>query len=183
MSELVDAITASLTRRPVINEESSLADILAELVHVAGTAAGAARLLGVAPTTFYRWRNFATNKPRGVKQNPLIGAKAHSKRAMVAAIRRAALKPEVERAIRDKRRTLKIKGTVWVSNRPRPGRTVEVGPYLPPDEIGAFLDYWLAGDDAAAEETLMEAIAVYYVEGMNFEQIDWAEFSEGGRSS
>lgn len=182
MSDLVDAITATLTRRPVINEGSSLADILAELVHAAGTAAGAARMMGVASTTFYRWRNFATGKQQGIKQNPERGKNPHTKRAMVAAIRRAALKPEVERAIRDKRRTLKIAGLIKVSNGTR-RRTIEVGPYLPASEVGAFLDYWLAGDDDAAEETLMEAIAVYYVEGMDFEQIDWAEFSAGGKTS
>jgi len=179
---IVDAITETLTRRALLNEDSSLAHILDELVYVAGTAAGAARLMGVANTTFYRWRNFANNKPRGIKQNPLVGAKAHTKRAMVAVIRRAQLKPAVEQAIRAKRATLKIKGRVRVSNTHRT-RTIEVGPYLPAEEIGAFLDLWLAGDDGAAEETLLEAISIYYVEGMDLDVIDWAEFSEGGRTS
>lgn len=172
MPELTDALTLSLTGA-AIDEHSPLGDILGELVRQLGTGAGAARALGVSPTTFYRWRNAATGKSAGVRQQPKTG-----RRTMVAAIRRAALNPGKENAIRTGAHPLKVKGTFHVSADVRV-RTVNFGPYIFQQDRDRFVEAWLAGDDERADRSLWDAIELRYLEGLEIDNIVYAQFTQG----
>jgi len=173
MSQLVDAISESTAGTPV-NEHSDLGSILAGMVHTLGSGAAAARALGVSPTTFYRWRNAATGRARGISQQPKAG-----RRTMVAAIRRAGLKPDKERAIRSGAHSLKVKGWVRVS-KDRRLRTIDFATSFSQRDRDRFLNAWLSGDDERADRALTVAIDVNYVEDIYFDQIEWARYTPGG---
>lgn len=169
MSDLIGAIMTGITGREPVNEHSPLADILAELVAAHGSATKAAGALGVKPTTFYRWRNFATDAPNGVRQAPKLG-----RRTLVAAARRASLSAAHEKRIRTGELTLKTNGLVRVSGDAR-NRTVDVGNYISHRKMGNVLSSYLAGDDDRADRLLMRHIEENYAD-LEFDSINWAEF-------
>jgi hypothetical protein len=170
VADLADAITKGITGREPVSEDSSLSEILAELVAATGSGKGAAGALGISPTTFYRWQNYANNAERGIRQAPKVG-----KRTIVAAARRAALPPIQERRIRKGEVKLAINGMVAMSKDVR-NRTVKVGQYITDRKMGNVIGAWLAGDDARAERLLYRHIDQHYADGMEFDTIEWAEF-------
>ena len=170
MSELTDAMGTGITGRPTVTEDSSLSAIMGELVRTAGSAAGAARLLGVSPTTFYRWRNAAAEKERGIRQQPKLG-----KRAMVTALRNAQTPPGRRRELIRGDKRMVIKATVIVSNDER-DRTIHVGSEIPPQKMGNVIRSWLAGDDDRADRLLDRHIDENYVEGMRIAAVHDVEF-------
>lgn len=171
MADLADAITTGITHREPVSEDSPLADILAELIAAAGSGKGAAAALGVSPTTFYRWNNYATDAERGIRQAPKA-----SRRAMVAAARRLALSPSHERRIKSGELRLTIKGRAHASGEKARPRTAEVGRYIPLRKMGNVVNAWLSGDDARMERLLYKHIDTHYAPDMEFDTIDWAEF-------
>lgn len=171
MADLADAITTGITGREPVSEDSPLAEILAELIAAAGSGKGAAAALGVSPTTFYRWNNFATGADRGIRQAPKA-----SRRAMVAAARRLSLSPSRERRIKSGELRLTISGRAHVSGEKSRPRRAEVGNYIPQRKMNNVVNAWLSGDDARAERLLYRHIDAHYAPDMEFDIIDWAEF-------
>lgn len=170
MADLADAITSGITGRPAVSEDSSLSEILAELVAATGSGKGAAGALGISPTTFYRWQNYANESERGIRQAPKLG-----KRAIVAAARRASLPPITEQRIRKGDLKLSINGMVHMSKDVR-NRTVKVGQYITNRKMGNVIGAWLSGDDARMERLLYRHIDQHYADGMEFDSFNWAEF-------
>lgn len=170
MSDLTNAMGAGLLGRPTVNTDSPMRDILAELVQTAGSGKGAAALLGVSPTTFYRWRNAAEGKERGISQQPKVGRKA-----MVSAIRRASLGAGTERRVRTGAVHMKITGMVHVSKGSRK-RTISPGQYITNRKMGNILTSWLNADDARADRLIEQGIDAHYVEGMSLDTVETVEF-------
>lgn len=171
MADLADAISTGFTHRPAVNEHSPLSEILAELVAATGSGKGAAGALGISPTTFYRWQNYAEGAERGVKQAPKL-----SRRALVAAARRASCSPATEQRIKQGDLKLKINGTVVKSKDSR-NRTLDVGQYITDRKMHNVVKAWLSGDDDRAERLLYGHIDKHYSADMEFDSINWAEFS------
>lgn len=179
MSDLIDALTKGLTGRAQPDTAGMLRDLIAGAGKGGrGSAAGAARLIGVPDTTVYRWRNFFEDRPRGVKQRP---SKDHQG-AIVRAWRRMHLSADKERRIRSLGLVLVIEGSAGISTmrqqKMHVGRTGQNGGF-PEEVIDELLDRWLAGEDDAAQEVIEESIDEYYVAGMTIESVDEIYFEEG----
>lgn len=170
-SDVAEALHQALARLPHVDAESSWEDLMSTLFAAAGfKQAAAAREMGVAPTTFYRWRNWVTQSEKGIRQKPSV-----SKDAFVRAIRRLALPEEKRRKIID--RSLKL--AAWCSvgksdlfNKRKPAR---FGNYFPPGTMIPILDAWQNGDDEEAEELLRDAVYEFY-EGCEVKDVTRIEF-------
>lgn len=161
MADLVDELYVGLTGQTT-DAGLSMGDLLVRLVAVAGTGKAAAKALGVSPTTFYRWR-------RGVQQ-PKV------KPDMIrATLRRQLLKPNLERQIRSKQKTLHIHGTITVSGDTRP-RTLKVGNHIPATTMGRILNTWLRGEDDKVSTQLWNAIDKHYLRDIEIDALTGVEF-------
>lgn len=165
MSDLTDAIGTAITGAEPVTVDDSLGTILGALVKAAGSAAGAARTLGVSPTTFYRWRNAASGKSAGVHQNPKL-----SKQAMVSALRHIQAPPSTMKPLIRGEQRLVLDATCQVSSEPPRRRRLSVGREIPPRKFANVLRAWLAGDDARADRLMLRHMAENYVEGMTIIQ-------------
>lgn len=163
MPELIDAMGAALTGRDEPDVGLSFGRLIDRLADAAGSAAAAARLIGVSPTTFYRWR-------RG-RQQPKVGSEIVRKE-----LRKREVKPGLVADIKAKHKTLWIVGTVTVSNDTRPNRKCNVGKDIPKQTMSKILNRWFSGDDVGANRMLWNAIDKHYVEGIDIEQISYCEF-------
>jgi transposase-like protein len=143
-------------------EVASFGDLLAALVGRAGSGAAAARLLGVSPTTLYRWR-------RG-SQRPKTGANV-----LRRTIRRMDLSPAREQQIRRGDIKLQITGVVQKSRDSRP-RTIKPGEYIPVRVHSRILTTWLSGADDRAEASLWRAIDKYYTEGLDIDPVTSVDY-------
>lgn len=152
----------AITLKTPPDEGASFGDLLAALVSRAGSGAAAARLLGVSPTTLYRWR-------RGV-QSPKTGANV-----LRRVLRRADLSPSRERQLRTGDLRLWITGRIIVSRDERV-RTLRVGDYIPKAVHSRILTTWLSGADDRAEASLFRAIDKYYKDGLEIDTIDRMEY-------
>lgn len=169
MSDLIDEMGRGLLGRATVNDASPMTAILAELVTAGGSGKGAARLMGVSDTTFYRWRNYATKAERGIRQKP------PEKRVLVAAIRKAGLTPELRKKITSKQISMKIRGMVVMSDDTRE-RTIHPGQYIPGQKMGILLSAWTSGDDERTDRLLNKYLDQHYAEGIEFDRIDWVRF-------
>jgi DNA-binding transcriptional regulator YdaS (Cro superfamily) len=160
---LIDDVGTALTGRDP-DSGASFGALLDRLAGLAGSGSKAARVIGVNPTTFNRWRR-GVMRPKGGD----------------GVVRRAIRKQEVPTGlladIKAKRKTLKIVGTVSVSNDKRRGRKCDVGAHIPKGVMTRILNLWFAGDDEKANSMLWTAIDKHYVEGMDIESVDYCEFS------
>ncbi|HZR54599.1 MAG TPA: helix-turn-helix domain-containing protein [Streptosporangiaceae bacterium] len=175
-SDFSEALSLSLTGRRHVDEDSSYAELLADLAAAAGSKAAAARALGVSPTTFYRWVSGRSSRPGRPAQRPSV-----PKATIVKAIRARQLSPDLAQRIRDKRATIKIKGYFIVSSDSRKHpRTIHCGRDFPASVQGEILDAWLDGNDELAEQITFDAIGEYYVEGMDIDGIVSIEWENNG---
>ena len=165
-TDFAESLSVSLTRRKHVDEDSSWPVLLAELAAAAGSKAAAARVLGVSPTTFYRWVSGRSSRPGRPAQQPKI-----PKATVVKAIRARQLDDSVAQRIRTKRLTMWIKGMVVVSNDARP-RTIHCGREFPAQLQGDILDAWLDGQDSRAENMTWDGIDTHYAPGMYVESVD-----------
>lgn len=160
MGQFYEAVTGGLPT----DDGLTFPELLARLAALSGSGAAAARRLGVADTTFYRWR-------RGV-QRPKTG-----ENVVRAAVRRTALAPGREQEIRTGARRLVIVGLgVQVSNDRRPRRVLRVGDHIPVRTMSRILNTWLSGDDDKTDRALWRAIDKYYTGGMDIEQVESVDF-------
>jgi len=161
-SELLEGMYRALTGRRHTDERTPFGELLADLVDMAGSGRAAAALLGISPTTLYRWR--------AGRQRPKMG-----RGVLARAIRRGRLSRALEAAVRRKERTLRITGWITIS-RDRRARTINVGMHFPTRTIGNILNAWLAADDDRADRLLWSAIDRYYVQDLEIDEIEGVEF-------
>lgn len=180
-SDLAEALHVGLTRLPHVNQESSWEELIFSLYAAAGfKIAGAARAMGVSPTTFSRWRNWVFDTEKGVKQRPSV-----SKLAMTKAIRRLALTPERERKIKQKQLKMRLWALMGRSEYFNKRKGAQVGNYFPegpalhwPNGVmPAIIDAWLEGDDDEADQLIRAAVRQFY-EGVEIASCDRMEFHE-----
>lgn len=159
----MDGVYEALTGQPS-DEGLDTAGLIERLADVAGSGSKAARLVGVSPVTFNRWR-------RGV-QRPKTGPNIFRR-----ALRRALLSPQTEADVRGGRRRLVIVALgVVVSNETRRRRTLRVGDHIPKPVMSRILTSWLTGDDEATHKRLWNAIDKYYLGGMEIGSVESVDF-------
>jgi hypothetical protein len=172
MAELADAITVAMTDRdPAVSEESSLSEILSALVDAAGSGNAAAALLGISGTTFYRWRNYADQSEKGIRQAPKQG-----RRTMVAALRSLDVQPARRRAVKQGDLKMVIRATVSISNDRGRTRNLNVGDNVTAHRMGYVIRSWEAGNDDNAERLLLKAIDEDYAPGLEIDSVEYVEF-------
>lgn len=159
----MEAVYVGLTGREQTNAEMPFGELLGRLIGLAGTKKAAAEILGVSPTTVYRWSTG--------RQKPKTGSTV-----LARAIRRLSLKPDLERDIRNKTKVMRISGLVHVSDDVRT-RTLNVGRYIPARKIGNVLNAWLDADDTRASRLLWKAIDTHYAEGIEIDTVTRVDFA------
>lgn len=125
-------------------EPTTFPAALASLIRSAGSAAGAARVLGVSATTVRRWRD-AGRAPAG-KSGGVV-------QLAVAVERRKRLAPGREKRLRKYiPLSMKLEGEVEISQY-KEHREIDIGQYLEPNAITDAMDAYLNGEplDAIAQ--------------------------------
>lgn len=135
------------------------------LADAAGSGRAAARMLGVAESTFRGWLGGVTPKRGGAF---LVTA---ARLAASATNRPGHLKDAMDADVK----TLTIRGLVVVSSDAKI-RTIYPGRWIPRIKIRNMLRAWIAGDDARAARLMGRAIETHYVSGMTIDHIEWVTF-------
>jgi DNA-binding transcriptional regulator YdaS (Cro superfamily) len=152
----------ALTGRQHIDGSAPFSELVERLVTALGTAKAAARVLGVGDTTLYRWR-------RG-RQTPKTGGTA-----IARAIRRVELAPGMERDVRTKAVTMRVKGVVRVSRDVRV-REINLGLNISQQRTSNFVSNWLADNDARAERLWWKAVDEQVGADITFDEIILVEY-------
>lgn len=139
----------------------SPAGLVGYLAGLVGSKAAAARVLGVSPSTVYRWS-------RG-ESRPKMPAQA-----IAAAIRAYVVAkgphPDILRTAGPNGPQLHIHGTVRVSSDTR-ARTLSIGATATARDVRAMLRAWVAADDAKANR-IFDRILDKYTRSLTVETID-----------
>lgn len=161
-SEFMEQVYEALTGRSYAGPETGFPELLGRLVRVAGSGKAAARLIGVSDTTFYRWRSG--------RQAPKTGADT-----LARIVRRAELPPAVERDIRAKHRTMRVKA-VWHVSRDVRTREINLGQAVPQRSTTLFVSAWLAATDDKAEDIWWRAVDKHIGADLEMEAIVNVEY-------
>jgi len=155
--DLIDAMGEGLTGQTAGNVPSdnwTIARLVETLAVVAGSGSAAARVLGVAPVTFNRWRK-GTQRPTRLPKDAMVSGL----RALLAEKYAAG---QLHR-IRTGAAGIVITGWITVSTDTRE-RTIRPGRFIPKVKIRNVVNAWLLGQDERAERLLRNAINRHYME-------------------
>lgn len=161
-NDLISAMGEALTGTTP-DDDLDTSGLLERLVRVAGTIRAAAAILGRSPTTVSRWR-------RGV-QKPKI-----DEQTVRAALRRASLRPGLEKAIKSGDRKMVIDGWFHVSGEKSRRRKLRIGDHIPQRKMSNVINAWLKGDDERADRLLWKAIGQHYTEGVEIDELIGVSF-------
>lgn len=166
---LIEPIARQLTNdREGFTE--SFGDNIRTLTIKYGSGRAASRALGVPESTYRGWRKGTI--PRDARKIEEIRSAARGVR----------LDPElVARAESgDPDFLLTIKGVMSGGSDEHRPRTIKVGDYVPRRLIRQAIREWQAGDNFAADRTLLDAIDTYY-NPFQFHTVEWAGFGSPPR--
>lgn len=147
---------------------NSAQGLVSALVAMTGSGAKAARVLGVSPSSVYRWQRGAS---------PKIGV-----RAIVAGIRAYAVAtgphPDLLQRVGPGGLELSLNAVVTVSRDSR-RRTIDIGRHVSRRRMLNMLKAWISGDDARFNRLFGKAIEDEYAQGMEIEDITAMWFRQG----
>lgn len=166
MSDLTIFLGEAIVGRKLPDDSADLRTHLAALISIGGSKAGAARLVGVSPTTMYRWTSG--------RQKP---GKSRTNKALAVITRRAALSKEREKAARREMKGMTIHGVIHVSKDTKK-RKIRVGPWFPKSILTKIFNAWLRGDDRRCDSLIRNAVEKYYTAGMSIGDITAVTFDE-----
>lgn len=152
--------------RKLPDDSADLRTHLAALISLGGSKAAAARIVGVSPTTMYRWVA-GTQKP----------GRGRTHKVLAQITRRAALTPARETAARSALKGLAIHGTISVSETSS-NRTIRVGPWIPKGILTRIFNQWMKGNDSKSDSMLRNAVEKYYKAGMHIGDITAVTFDD-----
>lgn len=162
--DLAEGLGSAITGLPVAwipSTDWSTPDILVALVREAGGAARAAGILGVSPSTLYRWRT-GRQSPKMQKDAMVAAWRAH---------RMAVRMPELLKTVGPHGLKLAIQGVVTRSRDVRP-RTLHVGRYISRRTMMRIIRSWLTAQDEKCSRQLADAIDREYMETDDDTDID-----------
>ncbi len=162
---MIDRFGEALTRLPALSRYADMDPMQAainQLVRISGGVAAAAARIGIHPDSLRRYR-------RGAR-TPKDGG-----RSIINALRSSAIKPGLQANIRNGDAKMAIQGIIAVSGDSRQ-RTIHPGRYIPGRTMERVITEWKKGNDNKAEKMLYNAIDKYYVNGIQFNQIERVDF-------